>query len=267
MRKQAPKPVSSVPPAERSQAGFREDLKGFLAGGRGLLLLLVSAFSKDEAKKAKKWVKGIVNDASDSFRHLYFQYGILPSSVLNILAECKVVDSARDATWDKIRSCRLRDADAQVLEKAAGLVEQWEPFVPPAVMATPYDADGIYPSSVQLRRIARDIRELGPAQRHRPKEVDLAIFARELASLFRRITQRPLYKYVGRLLVTAFPKKWNPAGDIREAAKKLVKKRLLGTDIDFLSDYTTSRTGISPLLQGYTEKTKIPRRPRKVRAA
>jgi len=265
MRKPTPKHASFVPPEERSKATFDRDLRAFYDGPRFLALCLGAFPTEKTNTKAKAWVRLVVKNASTTLDHLYAQYGILPSSVLNILAECKVVDSALDPTWAKIRSSRLREADAKSLEKAADLVEEWKPFVPPAVMKNPHDEDGIYPSSDQLKRIAKDIRQLGPSHPHRPREVYLTVFGQELASLFEGTTRWPLYEHVGWLLRAAFPGKWNPAGDIKEAAKKLVKKRLSGSDISHLSDYTASRTGISGLFQGHTLKTNVPMKPRKAK--
>jgi hypothetical protein len=47
----------------------------------------------------------------------------------------------------------------------------------------------------------------------------------DLTSFFKETTGNPLYKYAGQLVKTSFPEEWNPAGDIREAAKKLLKSR------------------------------------------
>src|SRR5262245_11804820 len=165
------------------------------------------------------------------------------------LIEDRVIDYS---SFPKLRSFGKRDRDARLLEKAARCLDEWKPILlgmeqmdrsiaarartrPPAsfdeVLRFAKEADSyssasaLYPSSDSLRDIARRLRAIGPSKRHRPKKPDLIHFARYLAFIFRRATGDPLYEYVGRLLHAALPESWNPAGDLGEAAKKLVKSK------------------------------------------
>lgn len=141
-----------------------------------------------------------------------------------MLADFAAADWGFDnEVWKKLRRSQVRHRDAKILEKAAEIVWQYEPFLPPLQTESPHDKEGVYPSRGALEWVAKKIRELFPSQRYRPKDLELILFARELAWHFFGLTQRPLYEYVGRVLLAAFPEKWKPAGDVREAAKKLVK--------------------------------------------
>ena len=113
-----------------------------------------------------------------------------------------------------------------------------------------YSASALYPSSDSLRDIARRLRAIGPSKHHRPKNPDLIMFARYLAFIFRRATGHPLYEYVGRLLHAALPESWNPAGNLREAAKKLVKSKGEISATDCFGSTDPAREGGSPSVRG-----------------
>jgi len=183
-----------------------------------------NALVHDSQQKALIWRKELTEKVTVELRGLYLRYGIMPAPVLDMLAGFKAADRMFDQkTWIKLRNRNAREKDANVLDKAAKIVEQYEPFLPPRRMEGPNDRDGIYPSRTALEQTAHEIRDLFPSQRHRPKELELILFARELAKHFLNCTRHPLYEYVGNLLLAALPEKWNPAGKVREAAKKLVK--------------------------------------------
>lgn len=178
----------------------------------------------DAVKKVLEWRKELAERTAENLKPLYFRYGILPASVLAILADFAAAAWQLDKdAWKKLRSRKAREKDAKILEKAAEIVAHYWPFLSPPREETAYDADGLS-CHATLERLTKDIRELFPlSQRHRPKELELILFARELAGYFFRVTERPLYEYVGKLLLATFPGEWNPADDIREATKKLVK--------------------------------------------
>jgi hypothetical protein len=126
--------------------------------------------------------------------------------------------SKSDRTSRYLRSEKLRRRHEKVLIKAAEILELWKPiscYIFPLLS---------YPESEDLTIIAETLSAAGSAQSYRPEEIELKTCARELSELFLRITSLPLPKYVGQLMFAAF--KWRgTAGDIKAAAKKLLKDR------------------------------------------
>jgi len=225
VRKQAQKRVSSVhpqlsslPKEKRNKEEFNRDLAAWLnvqespwVGLTGFLYFRSLFYFKEPDYLIV--LREMVEDLSDDLLQLYFRYGILPKPVLEILQAFIEADFEFDRiSWNRLRSRKARVKDAKLLEKAEKVLEQYEPFLPP-------QPENVYPA---LMGIANQIRDLSPSQRHRPKNLTLILFARELAEHFFSLTGRSLYEYVGKLLVAAFPDKWNPSGQIKDATIKLV---------------------------------------------
>lgn len=180
-----------------------------------------------------------------------------------------IEEGAGDFSFPKLRSYKQREKDARLLEAAAKCLEEWNPVLrsleqrelfidlagPLRKAPASFDdsvnlaikAGGLvsnaYPGPIMLREFANRLRALGPSKRHRPKNPQLEIYAKYLASFLAHETGFPCYGYLGEFLRTAFPKEWNPAGDIREAAKKLVKSKAFPVPI-YLGNYspTVART-------------------------
>lgn len=180
-------------------------------------LEFAAPYAPEDAKQLLKWREELAEKTCDILKKLYFRHGVLPAPILSALEDLAVADWLFDEEgWKKLRSSKGREKDAQILEEAAKIIEPYGPFLPDC------PSDCSYPDGDGLRWAAEKIRELFPSQRHRPKELKLVVFARELGWYFWRLTKNPLYKYVGELLSALFPR-WSSVWDIRETTKKLVK--------------------------------------------
>jgi PAS domain-containing protein len=115
-----------------------------------------------------------------------------------------------------------RERDAKTLEKAVSILDQWRDYLIQETNAVEWDQ---YPELAKLEIVAKVLRDLGPSQKHRATEVRLRCCAQWLAETIKHHAgwDHPLYEHIGYLVRAAFPKDWNPAGEIREAAKKLVR--------------------------------------------
>ena len=76
-----------------------------------------------------------------------------------------------------------------------------------------------------LNAIAADIRQRTLNENHRPKGKAARRVVQNLTNVFQLAVEKPLYEYAGLLTKSCFPEEWNPAGDVREAAKKLIMQR------------------------------------------
>src|SRR5438093_952936 len=126
---------------------------------------------------------------------------------------------ASEAVAIRLRSRTKIVKDAKALMRAARILEQWEL---PVRMRNGAFRD-IYPHGFEVREVARTLEHLGTSRAHRPEGRQVKTYAKVLAEFFKLKAKRPLYGYIGRLLRAGFWDKWNPAGDLREAAKTLVK--------------------------------------------
>jgi len=246
MRKQRQNNVSSVPPKKVTNTEFEDEIRSWLKR-KGKFSSIVAddqwVFDRFIPRDAFfEWGKSVI-----PLKIIYRKYRINPHKILNHLGIHKIRTLSKDQflsgdwvqRWDgsvlsvtgslsieefkaKIRSLRLREKDALVLGKAADIAAQWKRYLDGPLYFHPAAGDP-YPSPASLKKLAKIIKETGPAKSHRPEEVELKVCAQGLASLFKETTGLPLYGYVGDLIRCAFPERWNPAGDLREAAKKLVK--------------------------------------------
>jgi hypothetical protein len=155
-------------------------------------------------------------------------------------------ETAAEFTTAKLKSEKKRETDARRLEIAAALLKEWRPVLKQRfqsnylisnaakapnedirkLAAESHQGEVGYPDPDQLLAVAMCLRKLGPSEKHRPEESQLKIYGFILAEFFKKRTGNPLYERVGILLKAAFPEKWNPASDLREAARKLVKSAL-----------------------------------------
>lgn len=216
MRKHRQKTASSVPP-DRHRQEVEKLIKKWLGGQLGIEKGLF------RSKGFQEWAKKTVSESKETLTYLLRRYRIQPDHVMTILAVHKLKGyTYTHLLKPKFRQFALRKKDAVALERAAEVLRQWWSYL---TFDTHFISLDDYPNADNLRSIARILRDLGPSKTHRPKETDLRVCAQRLAMEFGSHTswRRPLYEHIGRLLRTAFPDQWNPAGDLKEAAKKLVK--------------------------------------------
>src|SRR5262249_32715890 len=121
------------------------------------------------------------------------------------------------------RNKKLREKKAEILERAAAVLRDY-PLYFDVLVHAPTD-EIIFDLPKYIKAIAAKIRQESSPARHRPKEVAARMVLESLTDIFYGAVNKPLYEYAGVLTKTCFPEEWNPAGDIREAAKKLVKAR------------------------------------------
>jgi hypothetical protein len=168
-----------------------------------------------------EWASRVTLACGPVLRALFDRHSISPIAVLDVLGSWKAHfvlrrDALQRAT--QLRSSKQRRKDAKVLIRAAETLERWMPLCPFAFNVPKY------PEAGSIRIIAETLLGFGPPQAYRP-ETTIKACARELSQLFLRQTSKPLPEYVGKLIRHAFPEEWNPASDIKDAAKKLMLKR------------------------------------------
>jgi PAS domain-containing protein len=170
------------------------------------------------------WAAQTAERAKETLIHLLRKYQIQPFDILEILAHSKSEEwfHTHLTVRKKLRSFEHRERDAKSLEKAILVLDQWRSYLIQETNAIEWNH---YPEIATLELVAKVLRDLGPSQKHRATEVRLRCCAQWLAEIMKHHARwdHPLYEHIGYLVKAAFPKDWNPAGDIREAAKKLVK--------------------------------------------
>lgn len=270
MKKETQKPIRFLPPkeqlklrkeirgffrfypdAEKYRPPFEEDLHAWLEGQTWTSLCSLGVFQR---KSFIDWAERTLEQVRGLLRKLYAQYDIPPSAVLTLLGYFKIdslsVDEVRSRKWIqpnynylyqlfrglevvaiKSRSRAKVVRDAKALRDAARILEQWEL---PVRMCNDSFQD-TYPHGFEVREVARTLDQLARSRAHRPEERQVKTYAKVLAEFFELKAKRPLYGYIGRLLRAGFREKWNPAGDLREAAKKLVKAPFSLDDISRIS--------------------------------
>jgi PAS domain-containing protein len=215
MRKQAEKSVTSVPPD-----WHRQEVETLIQGW--LRDLEKRGYGRDP--DFMKWAAKTAEYSKETLIHLLRKYHIQPFEILEILALYKTEEwfHTHINVRKKLRNAPLREKDATSLEKAALILEQWRSYLIQQTHALEWDE---YPEIAQLNLVAQALREFGPSQRHRATEVRLRCCAQRLAEEFQHHTgwKKALYEHIGVLMKSAFPKDWGAAGDLKEAAKKMVK--------------------------------------------
>jgi hypothetical protein len=218
MTKVGIKTASSVPPSDDSnEQRYREDIQSWFRGEYGI----------DPANDLEltRWAEKAIEQTDETLKKLFFKYSIFPGHVLQLLAEYKL-SQWRQCTTAKIRSRKKREKDAALLERAARLLYDWGPVITWDVKA-PFNKF-VYSQSVadDVKEIANVIRELGgPSKSYRPREDELRKCGLSLCKFFQSRTGFQLYSDVGELLKGAFFKEWGAGGDLKDAAKKLLKER------------------------------------------
>ena len=170
------------------------------------------------------WAAQTAETAKKTLVHLLRKYQIQPFDILEILALYKSEEwfHTHLTVRKKLRSAARRESDAKAIDKAISILDEWWSYLTQETHALELEQ---YPNMEHIKLVAKKLRDLGPSQRHRASEVRLRCCAQSLAEKTQNHTgwKNPLYEHIGNLVKAAFPREWNPAGDIREAAKKLVK--------------------------------------------
>ena len=235
MRKRRQEDGSFVPPREEFDAALRSWRKDNL--GRAILReaekgsIAIAAIRREPSFEA--WLDRLPEALGKILDALYARYQILPGDVLNIVVLYEVLSRFYPQEEKAaLRSLKEREKEARILDTAAAILEKWR-FLRfhaldnivlwSSAYTEAYTEDADLADRVRER--AKALRQLGPSAAHRPKEVKLRDCGRALGGLFQARTDWPLHEYVGGILLAAFPGEWNPAGDIREAAKKLIKRK------------------------------------------
>jgi hypothetical protein len=168
------------------------------------------------------WGNRITTEATETLSTLFERYRIPPAEILDELGQCKahlVVFEEEFAVAARVRSARKRKKDAANLNKAAKILRIWQPIHPFIKRIERY------PCADDVASIGKTLLSFGPAQNHRPTKTEIRDCAVKLRSIIQSRARNPLYAYIGELLTAAFPDHWNPAADLREATKKLLKGR------------------------------------------
>ncbi len=173
----------------------------------------------------KKWAEKTTDGAKDTSIPLLRRYQIQPFDILEILALFKTEEwfHTHLTVRKKLRSKALREKDAKALDKAASILDEWWSYLTQETHALELEQ---YPANTeQIKLVAKTLRDLGPSQRHRATEVRLRCCAQRLAEEFQHHTgwKNPLYEHIGVLMKSAFPNDWGAGGNLKEAAKKMVK--------------------------------------------
>jgi hypothetical protein len=236
-----PDPFELVPEANRTDDRLETHISAWLAKWSRAKSLYGPEFIA--------WFEKVVDQNRQILSALFYRYGIQPSLILDELEGHKrqllsrqqlesglwlkgmsslVNRNARmrfpDSELAKIRrNKKLREAKAEILERAAAVLRDY-PLYFDVLVRAPTD-EIIFDLPKYIKAIAARIRQESSPARHRPKERVARMVLKSLTDTFRLAVKKPLYEHAGMLTKTCFPEEWNPAGDVREAAKKLVKSR------------------------------------------
>jgi hypothetical protein len=227
-------PYILVPEAERNDGKFQKNIDEWFAQWL--------AYHPHYGPAFVDWVKEIINRTKEPLARLFHRYGIQPSIVLHRLALKKHFLLTREelerGVWitdvpdwylpqvriglpdsreaKMLRNKKLKERKALILEKAAGVLLDY-----PRYLGVVADMPDPFRLPERLRLIAKDIRSQTSNGSQRPQAHAARYVVEDLIKLFKDTTGSPLYEYAGRITKICFPEEWNPAGDIREAAKKL----------------------------------------------
>jgi hypothetical protein len=240
-----PDPFELVPEGDRTDDKLENDIRAWLAprtlaeGQNGPAFIA--------------WLKKVTDQNREILGQLFHRYGIPPCLILDALLLGKshllsreqlesglwikgldrsITRTARillpDTELAKIRrNKKLREEKAKILDNAAAVLDDYPIYL--SAISDALVKNGEKPDEIAfdlpeyIRAIAADMRQQGRVENHRPKESAARMVLESLTDSFRLAVKRPLYEYAGLLTKACFPEEWNPAGDIREAAKKLVK--------------------------------------------
>lgn len=251
LRKEIKKFFRFFPHVRGYRPDFEDDLDAWLKGQTWTSLRLVEVFNK---RLFIEWLARTLEQVRGLLRLLYDRYDVPPSAVLTLLAYFRIdslsVDEVKSGKWIqpnhtptynwfcasdivaiKFRSKTKVLKDAKALRSAARILEQWEL---PVLMHNDLFLN-TYPHGFEVREVARTLEQLMRSRAHRPEGWQVKTYAKVLTEFFELTAKRPLYGYTGQLLKAGFRTKWNPAGDPREAAKKLAKAPLLPNEIPRIS--------------------------------
>jgi hypothetical protein len=238
-----PDPFELIPQGNRTDDRLQTDISAWLAKRtRGKSLY---------GPEFIAWFEKIIEQNRQILRELFHRYGIQPSLILGTLAAQKLQLLSREQlesglwlngllkelpSWVFLaasqfpdpelakfrRNKKLRESRAEILERAAAVLSDY-----PLYSVADEDQLIILVEELpkQLKAIAARIRRESSPARHRPKARAARMVLESLTYIFQSAVNKPLYEHAGMLTKTCFPEEWNPAGDIREAAKKLVKSR------------------------------------------
>ena len=237
-----PDPFELVPEGDRTDEKLENDIRAWLAPR--------TLAEGQNGPEFIAWLKKVTDQNRQILGQLFHRYGMQPSLILDELEAKKrdllsreqlesglwlkgmssVVNLAArlgfpDTELSKIRrNKKLREAKAEILEKAAAVLDDYPLYVNVFLEAKDYDQI-VFDLPKYIRVMAAQMRQESRPAKHRPKESAARMVLESLTDRFCLAVKRPLYEYAGLLTKACFPEEWNPAGDIREAAKKLVKSR------------------------------------------
>jgi hypothetical protein len=240
-------PYEVIPPDGRTEEVFQNEIKAWLAKQFPIRSLRGPAFMD--------WITKATEQNREIFWELFHRYGIRPALLLETLEANKRMLLSRQQLesglwlkdWPHLatmaarlglpdtamaktqRNKKLREKKAKMLDNAAAVLDDYPFYIPAILNALLLDRkepdEILFDLPKYIRAIAADMRERGRVEKHRPKEAAARMVLESLTDSFRLAVKRPLYEYAGLLTKACFPEEWNPADDIREAAKKLVKLR------------------------------------------
>lgn len=253
MRKVVQKKPSSLPPditAKHVGRALQEwDRSDFTSRAVSFLERWPVEDKNPRVSAFKNWMKHTAERIRGPLTEVCIRHQIPPDEILKTLTSTWCVYLMHRQVDSLIRSQKRRKRAMRILDKAAQIVRlletadvlngdcywatQW------ACSHGPVKLEG--PGS-DLEQIGQDLRKL-PAQTHRPQEKALRSCALSLLRVFchhraKKLFSAPMdqadkskiakfrfrmYRPIGELMKAAFsPKIWNPVGNRREAAKKLL---------------------------------------------
>jgi hypothetical protein len=187
----------------------------------------------DSVISFEKWLTAAVIKATDTLRTLYHKHGVPPEAILSDLIWAKQREETmfgaeiRDELTKKLRSLKLRQQDAETLEKAAEIAQWWRPFLDVNAPSSKYsprycDVKFTWDCCAHLENLAGRLRAI-EAQKHRPKASYLRFVATMLAHKFEQITGERLDEYIYELLRAFFPEKQALVSDPRKTIRNLLR--------------------------------------------
>jgi hypothetical protein len=213
----------------RTRKGFRTALRDWLEKDYSVALDLAFRSKRDPLIKADsflQWFQPTIKRSREILEEVFINEGVPPGPLLDALAMHLLIQPLYPTKIkNKLRSVTKRETDAIKIEKMAQLLTQWEAVLPSLYLEAPEEMASDYFLPDELRRIAKEIRNLGPGITHRPSEMDRIACAKELVRIFKNHIRRPCYRYVGTLLWNTFSTSEKPPYTFEEYAKRLANTK------------------------------------------
>src|SRR5262249_49316403 len=183
--------------AESDEAGrreYEEALRRWMEQGRGVIHDFAFASRRNPRITSAnfiEWFKPRIDQADRTLREIFANHRIEPGEILEILASTLADEFLYPLRLkNKLRSESEREKDVRVLERAARILNDWTAVLPSLYLEAPEHDRSDYRLADEVKRAAKEIRDLGESVAHRPKDIGRIIAAKKLQEIFQQRTGR-----------------------------------------------------------------------------